>query len=48
MVKGGVAEVIGKSKAAFYDYRTKPDGPTDYTEVKSGERYDLRKREKSK
>lgn len=48
VVKGGVADVIGKSKAAFYDYRTKPAGDADYTEVKSGERYDLRKREKSR
>lgn len=45
VVKGSTAEVIGRSKAAFYDYRNgKPDGEKDYTEVKSGEKYDLKKR----
>ena len=48
VVKGSTADVIGRSKAAFYDYRTKPTGDPDYTEVKAGERYDLKKREKVK
>ena len=47
VVKGGTAEVIGKSKVAFYDYRTKPKaGEPDYTEVKTGESYDLKARAK--
>ena len=45
VVTGSKAEVIGKSKVGFYDYRTKPDGDTDYVEVKTGGAYDLRKRE---
>ena len=48
VVRGSVAEVIGRSKVAFYDYRTPPDGETDYEEAKPGERYDLKKREKLK
>ena len=40
--------MIGRSKVAFYDYRTPPDGETDYEEAKAGERYDLKKREKLK
>ena len=45
VVTGSTAEVIGKSKVAFYDTRTKPkDGETDYIEVPSGGKYDLAKR----
>jgi cyanophycinase len=47
VVKGSVAEVIGRTKVAFYDNRKPLAGEPDYTEVKSGERYDLRKREKT-
>ena len=45
VVKGTTAEVIGKTKVGFYDYRTPPkDGEQDYVEVKVGGKYDLRKR----
>jgi cyanophycinase len=45
VVTGHTAEVIGKSKVGFYDYRTPPkDGEQDYTEVKAGEKYDLKGR----
>ena len=45
VVKGTTAEVIGKSKVAFYDPRTKPkEGEKDYVEVPTGGKYDLAKR----
>ncbi len=45
VVTGHTAEVIGKTKVGFYDYRNgKPDGEKDYTEVKAGEKYDLKAR----
>ena len=44
VVKGHVAEVIGKSKVAFFDPRT-PREP-DYVEVKAGESFDLKARAK--
>ena len=60
-VTGSVAEVMGKSKVAFFDTKKKPtvgyewaDNGTlvwfdqDYEEVKAGEKYDLKKREKVK
>ncbi len=47
VVTGSTAEVIGKSKVGFYDYRTPPKaGEPDYTEVKTGESYDLKGRVK--
>jgi cyanophycinase len=47
VVTGSEAEVIGKSKVAFYDWRKgPPNGAVDFVEVKSGETYDLAKREK--
>lgn len=46
VVKGSVAEVIGRTKVAFYDYRKQADGDKDYDEVKVGERYDLRARKR--
>lgn len=46
VVSGSVAEVMGKSKVAFYDYRRKPDGEKDYEELKAGEKYDLNDRKK--
>ena len=47
VVRGSTAEVIGKSKAAFYDYsKGKPAGDVDYVEVKAGESYDLKTRTK--
>lgn len=47
VVTGTTAEVIGKSKVAFFDYRTKPKADEkDYTEVKPGESYDLKARAK--
>lgn len=47
VVTGHTAEVIGATKAAFYDYRTGPPaGEVDYVEVKAGEKYDLKKRAK--
>jgi cyanophycinase len=48
VVTGSTAEVIGRTKVAFYDTRKKPAGEKDYEEVKVGERYDLKKREKVK
>ncbi|HEX4610568.1 MAG TPA: cyanophycinase [Urbifossiella sp.] len=47
VVKGSRAEVIGRTKVAFYDTRRKQDanGP-DYQEVKTGETYDLVRRAK--
>ncbi len=47
VVTGTTAEVIGKSKVGFYDYRTEPkDGEPDFAEVKTGESYDLKGRAK--
>ena len=46
VVTGGTAEVIGKSKVAFFDYSTKPEGEKDFAEVKAGEKYDLKARKK--
>lgn len=47
VVSGSTAEVIGATKAAFYDYRDGPPaGETDSVEVKAGERYDLKRRAK--
>jgi cyanophycinase len=47
VVRGSTAEVIGKSKAAFYDYsKGKPAGDADFVEVQSGESYDLKGRRK--
>lgn len=47
VVTGHVAEVLGKTKAAFYDYRATPkNGAPDYTEVVAGEKYDLKARKK--
>jgi cyanophycinase len=47
VVQGSVAEVIGRSKAAFYDYRNmSQDGEQDYIEVLAGEKYDLKERKK--
>ena len=48
VVKGSIAEVIGRTKVGFYDTRKKPVGDRDYEEVKVGEKYDLKKREKVK
>jgi cyanophycinase len=45
IVKGRVAEVIGKGQAHFYDRRTPPaDGERDHESLASGRKYDLRKR----
>jgi cyanophycinase len=44
VVKGHVAEVIGKSKVGFYDTRKKPDGEKDYEEVFPNGKYDLKAR----
>ena len=46
VVTGGTAEVMGVSKVAFYDTRKKPAGARDYEELKPGEKYDLKAREK--
>ena len=48
VVTGSVAEVIGRTKAAFYDTKKKPDGEKDYEEVLTGEKYDLKERKKVK
>jgi len=44
IVTGSTAEVVGKTKVAFFDYSKKPEGEKDYVEVKSGAKYDLRAR----
>jgi cyanophycinase len=46
VVSGSVAEVIGKTRVAFYDTRKKPVEDRDYEEVKAGEKYDLKARKK--
>ena len=48
VVTGTVAEVIGRTKVAFYDTTKKPDGEKDYEEVLTGEKYDLKERKKVK
>ena len=48
VVTGSVAEVMGKSKVAFYDTRKKPDGDMDYEEVFPNGKYDLKERKKLK
>ncbi|MBN9118446.1 MAG: cyanophycinase [Planctomycetes bacterium] len=48
VVTGSTAEVIGKSKVAFYDTKKKPDGDKDYEEVFPNEKYDLKERRKTK
>src|SRR4029077_885245 len=46
VVRGHVADVLGKNKAHFYD-RTKPvvEGRPDFVHVAAGSGYDLKKRE---
>ena len=45
VVQGSVAEVVGATKAAFYDYRGgKPTGDVDYVAVEAGGEYDLKER----
>ncbi len=44
VVTGSVAEVIGRSKVAFYDTKKKPDGDKDYEEVFPNGKYDLKAR----
>jgi cyanophycinase len=46
VVTGSTAEVIGRTKVAFYDYSKKPGGEKDYVEVAAGEKYDLKARKK--
>ncbi|HEY1188923.1 MAG TPA: cyanophycinase [Gemmata sp.] len=48
VVTGSVAEVIGRTKVAFYDTKKKPAGEKDYEEVLVGEKYDLKERKKLK
>jgi cyanophycinase-like exopeptidase len=52
VVTGSIAEVLGRSKVAFYDYRSRNKADTadetDYEQVKAGEKYDLLKRTKVK
>lgn len=48
VVTGNVAEVIGRSKVAFYDTKKKPDGDKDYEEVFPNGKYDLKARRKVK
>jgi cyanophycinase len=48
VVAGSVAEVTGRGQVFFYDYsKGKPKGDTDYTALKSGDKYDLAKRQKT-
>jgi cyanophycinase len=45
VVKGHVAEVMGRGKVHFYDYRTPPkEGAPDYVALPAGRRYDLKER----
>ena len=45
VVQGGAAQVIGRGRAHFYDYREGPPaGERDYTPVVSGQTYDLVRR----
>ncbi|MCE9560705.1 MAG: cyanophycinase [Planctomycetes bacterium] len=47
VVTGSTAEVIGKSKVAFYDTTKKREADeADYDELKPGDKYDLKKRVK--
>jgi cyanophycinase len=46
VVTGSTAQVIGKSKVAFYDTKKKLDGDKDYEEVFPNEEYDLKERRK--
>jgi cyanophycinase len=46
VVSGSVAEVVGKTKVAFYDTKKKPIDGKDYEEVTVGEKYDLKERKK--
>jgi cyanophycinase len=48
VVAGSVAEVLGKSKVAFYDTKKTPTVDEDYEVLTAGEKYDLKKREKVK
>jgi cyanophycinase len=48
VVTGSTAQVMGKSKVAFYDAKKKPDGDQDYEEVFPNQKYDLLKRKKVK
>jgi len=48
VVTGSTAEVIGKSKVAFYDTKKKPTDEKDYEEVFPNEKYDLKARKKVK
>lgn len=48
VVQGSVAEIIGRTKVAFYDTAKEPDGDKDYEEVLVGEKYDLKERKKTK
>ncbi|MDY3562479.1 cyanophycinase [Gemmata sp. JC673] len=48
VVRGSVAEVIGRTKVAFYDTKKATDGDKDYEEVTVGEKYDLKERKKIK
>lgn len=46
VVTGSTAEVIGKSRVAFFDYLKKPVADKDYLELAAGEKYDLKARKK--
>lgn len=48
VVTGNTAQVMGRSKVAFYDTKKKPDGDKDYEELFPNEKYDLVKRVKLK
>jgi cyanophycinase len=48
IVAGNTAQVMGRSKVAFYDTKKKPDGDKDYEELFPNEKYDLVKRVKLK
>jgi len=42
VVSGSIAEIIGRGRAHFYDYRAgRPGGDFDYLTAESGQRYDL-------
>lgn len=48
VVTGSTAEVIGRTKVAFYDTKKEPVDGKDYEEITTGGKYDLKERKKVK
>jgi len=46
VVRGHVADILGKNQAHFYDWRSpRKDGEPDHASVAAGGRYDLKERQ---